>query len=259
MPTVYAHYRFGAGILPTLPADARRTIQRFRSLYDAGLHGPDIFYYYPALLKTKNSFLGIKYHEQTGREFFQRVCRMVRLDKSEGAQAYLYGLLCHYALDKACHELIARQECQATHAEMETEFDRFLLEKDGKIPACNQDLSLHLRLTPGECEMVAKFYSPTKASVVRSCISNMAKTLKLLATPEGRLRSTMEKGLSKIAPELRGMVMSAQANENCAQTNEALYACYEKVFETFPELLSQLQAHMTYNGPLGQEFDQIFG
>ena len=74
MPSVYAHYRFGVALLPTMPADARRTIQRFRSLFEVGLHGPDIFYYGSPIEKTKTGFLGIKFHEQTGREFFQRVC-----------------------------------------------------------------------------------------------------------------------------------------------------------------------------------------
>ena len=28
MPSTYAHYRFGVGLLPTMPGDVRRTIQR---------------------------------------------------------------------------------------------------------------------------------------------------------------------------------------------------------------------------------------
>lgn len=259
MPAVYAHYRFGAAILPTLPADARRTIQRFRSIYDVGLHGPDIFYYRAPILQTKTAYLGIKYHEQTGREFFQRVCRLTRLDKSEGAQAYLYGLLCHYALDSVCHSTIAQQESEASHAEIETEFDRFLLEKDGKLPPCNQDLSLHLRLTPGECETVAKFYPNVSASDIRGYLRSMASILKWLARPEGHVRSAMEKGFSMIVPELKGMVMTSAPNPKCAELSETLLESYEQAFLAFPELLSQLQAHITYNGVFGQEFDRIFG
>lgn len=259
MPTIYAHYRFGTALLPTLPADARRTIQRFRRLYDVGLHGPDIFYYYTPLLKAKTGFLGIKFHEQTGRDFFGRVCRMVRLDKSEAAQAYLYGLLCHYVLDTACHGFIKAQNVEVSHAEIETEFDRFLLEKDGKIPPCSQDLSPHLHLTPGECETVARFYPPASEADVRSSLRNMASTVKWLAKTDGRFRSLMEKGLDKLAPELKGMVMTKEPNPRCAQLNESLMECYERAFAEFPGRLSQLQAHMTYNGVFGPEFDEIFG
>ena len=95
MPAIYAHYRMGVALLPTMPADVRRTIQRFRRLYDVGLHGPDIFFYHNPLMHTSIGALGSKIHAQTGREFFQRACRIARLEKSEAAQAYIYGVLCH--------------------------------------------------------------------------------------------------------------------------------------------------------------------
>lgn len=259
MPTVYAHYRFGVALLPTIPADARRTIQRFRSLYDVGLHGPDIFYYHTNVINTKTSFLGIKFHEQTGREFFQRVCRMARLEKSEASQAYLYGLLCHYVLDSVCHSFLGEQTLEASHAEVETEFDRFLLELDGKVPPHCQDFSPHLRLTPGECETVAKFYPPAGSAEVRNALRSMAATVKFLASPEGHRRTLMEKSMKLLAPELAGMVMTAEPNARCAHLDRELLGCYEKAVEVFPEMLSQLQAHMTYNGQLGQEFDKVFG
>ena len=99
MPSTYAHYRFGLAMLEKFPGDSRRTIQRFRRLFEVGLHGQDIFYYQLPGLNKSTSFLGIKFHEQTGQEFFQRVCRGIRMEKSEAAQAYLYGVLCHYCLD----------------------------------------------------------------------------------------------------------------------------------------------------------------
>lgn len=259
MPAAYAHYRFGAALLPTMPADARRTVQRFRSLFDVGLHGPDIFCYDTPLLKTKTGFLGIKFHEQTGREFFQRVCRMARLERSEAALAYLYGVLCHYILDSHCHPFIAQQETQAGQGEIEAEFDRFLLEKDGKVPPCSQDLSPHLRLTPGECETVAKFYPPASAGEVRRCLGNMASMVRFLTMPEGARRTLTEKGLKLVAPELLGLILPLQANPRCASLDGALLECYQQAEKQFPEMLSQLQSHMTYNALFGQEFDRIFG
>ena len=106
MPSTYAHYRFGVALLPTLPGDVRRTIQRFRRLFDVGLHGPDIFYFQNSVIKSGGFSLGVKYHEMTGKSLFPRLCRLVRLEKSEAAQAYLYGLLCHYCLDARLHPII---------------------------------------------------------------------------------------------------------------------------------------------------------
>lgn len=261
MPSTYAHYRFGVALLRTMLGDVRRTISRFRRLFDVGLHGPDIFYYSSPLLKTNAGFLGIRFHEQTGQEFFQRVCRAVRLDKSEAAQAYLYGVLCHYCLDSMCQSFVSEQAqlCGVSHLEIETEFDRFLLEKDGKIPPCTQDLSPHLKLTPGEFETVAKFYPPATAGNVKDCLRNMAVFIRLLATPEGPRRTLLQKGVGLIAKELSGMWMTAGSNSRCAHLNAPLLECYEAASAQFPEMLSQLQAHMTYNAPFESHFEKIFG
>lgn len=261
MPSIYAHYRFGAALLPNMPGDVRRTIQRFRRLFDMGLHGPDIFYYYSPLIRSGASFLGIKYHEQTGQDFFQRVCRAVRLERSEAAQAYLYGVLCHYCLDTHCHPFVEEQSalCGAGHAQIETEFDRFLLETDGKLPPDPRYLTPHMRLTPGECETVAKFYPPASSRNVESAIKNMAFFTGLLCTPEGAKRKVLTKGIDLVAPEFRGMVMTTGPDPKCSHLDDGLLSLYGKAAAAFPEMLSQLQAHMTYSAPFGAEFEGIFG
>jgi hypothetical protein len=261
MPSVYAHYRLGVALLPTFPADARRTIQRFRRLFDVGLHGPDIFFYYNPVLPTVVGSLGSKYHAQTGREFFQRICRVARLEKSEAAQAYIYGALCHYALDSALHPYVNEQAPLAgvTHGEIEAEFDRFLLEKDGKIPPESQDFSPHLQLTPGECATVAKFYPPATSRQVQDSLRNMAASIKLFATPEGPRRNALRKSMELVKLPVRGMLMTTGPNRKCAHLDDSMLELYNRVAEIFPEMLSQLQAHLTYNGTFGEEFTKIFG
>lgn len=259
MPSTYAHYRFGTELLPTLPADARRTIQRFRRLYDVGLHGPDIFFYHSPIIKTATAFLGIKYHEQTGQEFFHRVSRAVRLEKSEAAQAYLYGVLTHYCLDSVCRPLIKEKAAEGVSTlEIETEFDRFLLERDGKTSPHTQDMSPHLKLTPGEYETVAKFYPPATDRFVKDCLLKMAFFVKLLATPEGARRTAITKGVTIAGKELAGAVMTMGPNPKCAQFDEELLAGYQRAVEKFPGMLEQLQALMTYNAPLDAEFAKPF-
>lgn len=261
MPSIYAHYRFGVALLPAMPADARRTIQRFRRLFDVGLHGPDIFYYHAFPLDTSTRYLGVKFHEQTGQEFFTRVCRAVRLARSEAALAYLYGLLCHYCLDSQCHPFVAEQAKAGgiSHLSIESEFDRFLLEKDGKIPPCAQDLSPHLKLTPGECETVAKFYPPASARNIKDSVRSTAFIVKLLAVPEGAKRTVIQKGMGLVASDFTGLMIPAAPNPSCTHLDVPLLTLYKKAGQQFPEMLSQLQSHMTYTAPFGPEFDPIFG
>lgn len=261
MPSTYAHYRLGVGLLPTFPADVRRTIGRFRRLFDVGLHGPDIFLYYNPVLPTNVGTLGSKYHAQSGREYFQRVCRVARLEKSEAAQAYIYGALCHYALDSALHPYVNEQAALAgvTAGYVEAEFDRFLLERDGKIPPESQDFSPHLQLTPGECATVAKFYPGTTSRQVQDSLRNMAASVKLFATPEGARRTALRKSMELMKLPVRALLMTTGPNLKCAHLDAPMQEIYDRVVSDFPELLSQLQAHMTYNGVFGEEFTKVFG
>lgn len=259
MPSTYAHYRFGLAMLDQFPGDSRRTIQRFRRLFEAGLHGPDIFYYQlPGV--TKTSFLGIKFHEQTGQDFFQRACRSIRIGKSEAAQAYLYGVLCHYCLDRVCNPYIKERckEEKVSTLRLETELDRFLLETDGKTPVCEQDLSAHLKLTPGEWETVAKFYPPATSRVVKDSLKNMMFVLKLLATPEGARRTALSKGVRLLGKDFAGAVMSSKPDPHCTGLTEGVMEKYREAEACFPAMLTQIQALMTYNAPLDALFEATF-
>ena len=261
MPATYAHYRLGVALLPTMPADVRRTIGRFRRMFDVGLHGPDLFFYLNVPFSNKTGKLGGKFHKQTGREFFQRLCRMARIEKSEAILAYAYGALCHYALDAYCHPFVIEQSQKgpASHTEIESEFDRYLLELDGKKPPESQDFSGHMRLTPGECSAVAKCYPPATSRQIQDGVRKMAKYTKLLATPEGARRAVLRKGLSLLGADVAGMLMTTGPNARCFHMNQQLLELYHRAMEAFPELLNQLQAHMTYNGLFGEEFTKIFG
>lgn len=261
MPAVYAHYRMGVALLPTMPADVRRTIQRFRRLFDVGLHGPDIFFYFNPVMRNNLGSLGSKFHAQTGREFFQRTCRIARLEKSEAAQAYLYGVLCHYVLDSLSHPFICEQAetGPSSHNQIEAEFDRFLLESDGKIPPESQNLSTHLQLTYGECETVAKFYPGVTTRNVQDSLRNMIGVLKLFTAPEGARRTVLRKSLSLFGPHISEMLIPTAADPACAALDQPLLELYDKAVSDFPVYLSQLQAHMTYSGLFEEEFTKIFG
>jgi len=257
MPANYAHYRFGVEMLAQMPGDIRRTVKRFRQLYDVGLHGPDIFAYYNPVINTKVGALSGKYHHQTGADFFQRVCRNLRLDPSEAALSYLYGLLTHYCLDTVCHPLVHQMhdEGVAIHKEIETEFDRWLMEADGKVPPCTYDLTPHIRLTPGECATVARFYPGANATNIRDCVRNMAYLTRLMAVPDGKKRELLKKALGVTAYRM----IPTAPNPKCAHLDEQLMALYQSAVEQFPTFLLQLNAHLTYNAPLGQEFAPEFG
>ena len=95
MPSDYAHYRFGGMVVDSLPAQQKRSIQRFRRLFDVGLHGPDLLFYYNPFWGNPLGQLGSQFHQKTGREFFETACAALKASPSEAGTAYLYGLLGH--------------------------------------------------------------------------------------------------------------------------------------------------------------------
>lgn len=258
MPSTYAHARFGQQAAKGLPGPVRLTVQRFQRLYDVGCYGPDFFFYYQPLFPTKMRALGSRFHKKTGREFFETAARHLRENPSEGGQAYLYGVLCHYALDSVCHPLICPASAQGcpSHTELEVEFDRHLLTLDGRVPAHRQNLGRNLRLTWGECVTISGFYPPATAYTVRQGFGVMSLACRALSMKNrGLLRAAFRLG-GEQAPRL---VMESGPNPRCAQFIEPLEQLYDQALERYPTLAAQLGDLLTNGTALGPEFQASFG
>lgn len=258
MPASYAHHRFGQMGFQQLPEEVRRTVQRFRQLYDVGQHGPDLFFYYQPLFHTKMGELGGKFHGMTGRDFFGSAVEKLREAPSEGAEAYLYGVLGHYLLDAACHPFVRQSAEQgiAGHTELETEFDRYLLEKDGKKQPHLQNLGRHMKLTWGESVTVSHFYPPASAYTIRRSVVSMAVVHRMLTMKNRELLTRILHLGGENAAE---MVMYNRPNHKCVQLLSPLNERFELALARYPAMAAQLAAHIRKNVPLGEEFDVTFG
>ena len=116
MPSTYAHRRFGADVLVQLPRELREKITPYRPLYDMGLHGPDLMFYYRALQSNPVNRLGNAMHEQPGRVFFTRARGVVNTARNKNAAlAYALGFVCHFAgqhLPPLCGALHPGKRCE---------------------------------------------------------------------------------------------------------------------------------------------------
>ena len=107
MPSTYAHYRLGKEVIQRLDPDLRAIAEGHRQLYDIGLHGPDILFYYDALHRNPTSQIGFDMHGFPARDFFGPARDIVsKTDDRDAAEAYLMGFVCHFALDSTCHPYI---------------------------------------------------------------------------------------------------------------------------------------------------------
>ena len=256
MPSGYAHYRFGDQLLPNLPREVQEVIECHRGLYDVGLHGPDIFLYYDPIRKNRVTPLSRQYHAQSGESFFRRVCRE---ELSQPELAYLYGLLAHYSLDSLCHPLVYRcsREEAVGHLALETEFDRYLLEKDGKLPPHIQDCSRHIRLTEAEYAVAAGFYPEVTAGEIARSVRNMAWSLRQLARPNPLFRKAMAFVLG-FTPGYSQLLMPEEPDPLCARWDGELEGLYHQALALYPRLLEQITAALRNGRELGEEFTPTF-
>lgn len=260
MPSSYTHYRFGTQVLPMMPADVRRPAERCRTLFDAGLQGPDPFYFYkPA--KTPLEDMALQYHRQSGQQFFSRSARLLRENPSEEGFAYLYGLLGHYCLDSVCHPYIHEQTDTGpiSHNRLETEFEWFLLEKDGNKKPYAYDRSVHVKLSKEESRLVAEFFPPVTAEQTYEAFDSTNRILRLLTCRNAVHRGLAAKVLKAMGGQQPGLLMGTAPDPACGPHNQVMLELYQEALARYPVLLEQLCSHIAYQEPLGDAFIPDFG
>lgn len=141
MPAVYAHLRFGAEVTKQLPEAYVQLIERYPESFALGTQGPDILFYHHPMKSNDIQKSGTHMHTLPGADFFLPQAEKLLQGASNGDvltengafAAYICGFLCHFTLDVFCHPHINAQTSEAiSHGKIESEFDKYLLRKDGK-------------------------------------------------------------------------------------------------------------------------------
>ena len=78
MPTTYAHYKFGKEVISALPRPLRSTVENHRELFDIGLHGPDILFYYHPMKRNTVNGQGYDLHDKPADLFFRHAAETVK-------------------------------------------------------------------------------------------------------------------------------------------------------------------------------------
>lgn len=261
MPAIYAHYRFGNLILPTLPGDVRGQIQRHRRLFDLGLQGPDFFFYYKPAADTETGRMGHQVHMRSGRDFFTEVCREFHSDSEEAELAYLYGLLGHYCLDSVCHPFVDEMTASGTpsHTALESEFERYLMAMDGISSPHTHRRSDYLKSDRAEYEVIGRFFPPADAKQIGESLRGMALITDLLTCGNSLHRVLARKILGLISTDKMGLIVPPAPDADASRYNGAFFELFEQALGRYGALLEQLREYLAFREPLGAEFDRIFG
>ena len=225
MPSVYAHYKFGCQAVNCFPEKEQRAVQRYPETFLVGLQGPSIFLYYNPLGKDGINEMAHRILNEKGSEFFSHAARTAEaFGMHEQSMAYLYGCICHFVLDRYYNEYIEKNSGSYTPLEIETAFDRYLLERQA-----DKAMPEPFSLDDESARVVSAFYdevTPQQAEKAMEAVVLYSKFIKS--------RNFLRRGILRLAliisgkyTQLRGLLtkaadrdefdhMAAELSEVCA-------------------------------------------
>lgn len=222
MPAGYAHYIFGQKVIENLAPHYQKMIKDNIDLYNIGVHGPDILFYYNALTENKIKQEGNALHQRVAYDFFDEAKKIINTQKDTAYLAYVYGFITHFVLDHSCHPYIAKKqhELNMTHTEIESELDRQLLVNNHLNPV-KTSLTDHIHIDHHICSIIAPFFRLDEKTINKT-LKDMLFYLNWIKAP-GKIKRAFVLQCMKIGgvyDEYHGLLINYEANlksEKCIQ------------------------------------------
>ncbi len=164
MPANYAHRIFGDTVLHTLSPSLFERLEPHIPLFNMGLHGPDLLFYYQPWHSPALQVLGHRLHGCTCRQVISTMLEVIPTlpeEDRDGGLAYTLGFVCHFLLDSACHPYVGRlvEAGKGPHCTIEAEFDWWLMEHDGHAPRDVDPVAHIADLTEADYAVIAPLYA----------------------------------------------------------------------------------------------------
>lgn len=262
MPSIYAHYKFGKDVMEKLPQEIKEEIYQNTPLYKIGLHGPDILFYFKGLRPNKVNQLGFRMHKESGKKFFKRA-KSVWNEREQLVPdlAYLYGFVCHFILDSTSHPYIEKKIKRSgiSHTEIEVEFDRMLIEKEGKDPL-NYELTKHISSSSYNAEVIAPYFRGITPKQVKKALEDMKFYNHLLKAPNKVKRKCLVYllKLTKNEKEMKGLIINEKPNPKCEDSCKRLEELYIEGVDKAVRAIIEFHEFILEKGKLDENFELNF-
>lgn len=263
MPSIYAHYRFGKELCMSLPEPARTYAMRYRELFELGLQGPDILFFYRPFYHNYVNTLGYQIHDWKGGKFFQSALRSIRSRQNKGPSiAYISGVACHYALDMTCHpyiESLVKYE-HKNHSAIEGAFERHLIVEVDNLPP-DYLVTGSIKINPQNAMVVQQFYGKTTGKQIRNAVYTMKLCNDALRlrndNPLKRFLFTILRLMGKYN-SIAGMVITPEPQPEYKESNRLLRMKYEEAKPVAITLVTELLNSIQTGASLGRSFQSTF-
>lgn len=261
MPTTYTHYRFGGDCLRALPEELGAAASAHRGLFDTGVHGPDIFFYYHAVTPNSVSAYGSKLHHYTGKQIFTRALGPWHAYRDkETMLAYLLGFLCHFTLDSVCHGYVngSLKELGVSHNRLEAVYDAHLMLRDGLTPT-QVMRGETLEPTEPNAEIISRFFD-VPVRKVYAALCGQEQIMRLLCSPGGTKKRVARAALRvlHLPGHLDDLFIDDEVPPELDGAMAELDRLYDSALAEYPAMAQELVSFLDGNGELSARFDRDF-
>lgn len=259
MPTTYAHYTFGKEVLKYLDDEIREIIAENIELYNIGVHGPDILFYYGPLKSNRINKIGNEIHGKKAAYFFENAKKIIcECSDIKAACSYAMGFICHFMLDSECHPYIRQKEKTISHGEIETEFDRALMIKNGFNPISYKPTS-HIISKIDYAKCISGFYENISYNEILESLKSMKICLDLLVAP-GRIKRAIIINALRLTGnnDKIGLIMRYEPNPKCEEINVKLTELYSDAIMMTTDIINEFYKNLYSKHPLNERFNRSF-
>lgn len=226
MPAIYAHLRFGQEAAKRLESPLSTVIGKYSEAFLLGTQGPDILFYYKPLKGNDIRRRGTAIHARAGGKVFEELYTLWQEQggKDDALKAYLCGYLCHFTLDVLCHKYIDDNSSDAvSHGKIESEFDKFILRKDGK-PIRGYNTAKVIRGENGCIEASALAMGVSEKEIARA-IKTIRKINGMFSCKAELFHAIAHAflKLAKMERKFGDMFLHKKDDPLCQEINEVLY------------------------------------
>lgn len=262
MPGLTAHYIFGQKVLEKYPENIKQIILKNKNLFDIGLLGPDILFYYKPIKRNHVTKCARYLHRLKGKEVFDYALQSLEnVENKEAYISYILGFICHFTFDSNAHGYIQKKikTDKINHHTIEWEFERYIMNKNNITPK-RHNRTKWININKKDSEIISTFFKNITPNEIYHSINkiHLYDSLMVSYTPIKRYFVLTSLHIIKKTKK-KPMIMEKRPNKKYFDSNLRLEKIMNKSINKCIENTNNLISNLKYNKPLSIEFDKTFG
>ncbi len=222
MAGTITHTYFSKDVYKKLDEKSKNNIKGYEGSFELFSQGHDIFFFN---CNRKTSSLGKYFHKNNTQNFFINIIKYIvnnNLKDNKEIMSYLYGYICHYALDSTIHPYVTYKggyynkkkketiKYNGKHSDIESYIDAYMINKHENIEPNKLNLRKfcfnNKKLSNDLIKLINEVFKETynyenMGNKYKRCITNMRISYSLLRNDKYGIKKKAYIFLDKITPK----------------------------------------------------------